>query len=115
MKRVIVDYSKLTKDILDLLVEKFPEGYDETDVISFTNAQGEVIDAVEVKTENTIYLVKVSKRLADRMESHDEDDIDLDLIDVPNIDIKVEDDEISDDEEEFEYDQPDVEDDEVEN
>ena len=109
MKRVIVDYAKLTNDILDLLVEKFQEGYEETDVILFTNAKGEIVDAVEVRTEDTIYLVKVSKRLAERMVSHEEEeDLELDLIDVPPVDIKVDDDDLPpDDEEEFEYDQPD--------
>lgn len=29
MKRIIVDYAKLTGDILNLLVEKFPDGYDD--------------------------------------------------------------------------------------
>jgi hypothetical protein len=74
MKRVIVDFKKLNKEILDLLVEKFPYGYEASDIIIFRNAQNEVIEAVEVKTEDTIYLVKVSKRLADTMENYDEDD-----------------------------------------
>ncbi len=74
MKRIIVDYQKLNNDILELLVEKFPDGYDETDIITFRNAQNEVIEAVEVKTEDTVYLVKVSKRLADTMENFDLDD-----------------------------------------
>jgi len=108
MKRVIVDYAKLTNDILDLLVEKFPEGYEDIDVISFTNAKGELIEAVELRTNDTIYLVKVSKRLADRMESHEVEDIDLvELIDVPHVDLKEVDDDLLDDEEEFEYDKPD--------
>jgi len=60
MKRVIVDYSKLTSDILDLLVDKFPTGYGYKDIITFKNAQGETIRAVEVTTEDTMYLVKIS-------------------------------------------------------
>ena len=76
MRRIIVDYSKLTGDILNLLVEKFPEGYYDTDIIRFRNAQNELIEAVEVRTENTIYLVKVSTKLASRMEKYDEEDID---------------------------------------
>jgi hypothetical protein len=76
MRRIIVDYAKLTGDILNLLVEKFPEGYYDTDIIRFRNAQNELIEAVEVKTENTIYLVKVSTKLASRMEKYDEEDID---------------------------------------
>lgn len=74
MKRVIVDYKKLNKEILEMLVEKYPNGYQPKDIIIFRNAQNEVIEAVEVKTEDTIYLVKVSKRLADTMENYDEDD-----------------------------------------
>ncbi|MBC7522951.1 MAG: DNA primase [Flavobacterium sp.] len=79
MKRVIVDYAKLTGDILNLLVDKFPEGYDDTDIIRFRNAQNELIEAVEVRTEDTIYLVKVSTKLASRMEKYDEED-DIDSV-----------------------------------
>jgi len=75
MKRVIVDYAKLTNEILTLLVEKFPDGYDDSDIIRFKNAKNETIEAVEVRTEDTIYLVKVSTKLADRIENYDEDDI----------------------------------------
>lgn len=74
MKRVIVEYAKLTNEILNLLVEKFPDGYDDSDIIRFKNAKNETIEAVEVKTEDTIYLVKVSMKLADRIENFDEDD-----------------------------------------
>ena len=74
MKRVIVDYAKLTHEILNLLVERFPDGYDDSNIIRFRNARNELIEAVEVKTEDTIYLVKVSTKLADRIENYDEDD-----------------------------------------
>lgn len=91
MKRIIVDYAKLTNEILTLLVEKFPDGYDDADVIQFTNAKGELIEAVEVRTEDTIYLVKVSTKLQDRIENFDEDDVDgissVDSINVKDLDI----------------------------
>lgn len=80
MRRVIVDYKKLNNDILDLLVTKYPDGYDEDDIITFKNALNEVIESVEVRTDDTIYLVKVSKRLVAAMEDHaDEDPDDDDL------------------------------------
>ena len=79
MRRIIVDYAKLTGDILNLLVERFPEGYDDSDIIRFRNAQNELIEAVEVKTEDTIYLVKVSTKLASRMEKYDEEE-DIDSV-----------------------------------
>lgn len=72
-KRVIVDYAKLTQDILDMLVTKYPHGYQDRDIIRFKNAQNETIEAVEVRTEDTIYLVKVSKRLANTMEEYEDD------------------------------------------
>jgi hypothetical protein len=74
LKRVIVDFKKLTPEILALLVEKYPEGYDEDHIITFRNAKNEIIDAVEVTTEDTKYLVKVSTKLAVTMENYDEDD-----------------------------------------
>ncbi|WMW78732.1 hypothetical protein RF683_04630 [Flavobacterium sp. 20NA77.7] len=74
MKRVIVDYAKLTNEILSLLVEKFPDGYDDSDIIRFKNAKNETVEAVEVRTIDTIYLVKVSTKLSDRIENYDEDD-----------------------------------------
>ncbi|UPQ79430.1 DNA primase [Flavobacterium azooxidireducens] len=78
MRRIIVDYAKLTNDILSMLVEKFPDGYEDNDIIRFRNAQNELIEAVEVRTEDTIYLVKVSKKLATRIENFEEDE-DLDV------------------------------------
>ena len=75
MKRVIVDYAKLTNEILTLLVERFPDGYDDSDIVRFKNAKNETVEAVEVRTEDTIYLVKVSTKLADRIENYDEDDV----------------------------------------
>lgn len=77
MKRIIVDYRKLTPEILSLLVEKYPDGYDDDHVITFKNARNELVEAVEVKTEETVYLVKVSSRLETTMANFDEDDYEV--------------------------------------
>ena len=74
LKRVIVDFKKLTPEILALLVEKYPDGYDDDQIISFRNQHNEIIEAVEVTTSDTKYLVKVSTKLAITMENYDEDD-----------------------------------------
>lgn len=79
MKRIIVDYKKLTPEILNLLVEKFPDGYGIRDIVHFTNHKGKYVDAVEVKTEDTVFLVKISDELVDSMESFDENPSDEDL------------------------------------
>lgn len=74
LKRVIVDFKKLSSAILDLLVIKYPDGFGDSDIISFKNQHNETIECVEVRTEDTIYLVKVSKRLVGAMEDFDGDD-----------------------------------------
>ncbi|KIA97249.1 MULTISPECIES: hypothetical protein [unclassified Flavobacterium] len=111
MKRVIVDYAKLTNEILNLLVDKFPDGYDDSDVIRFRNAKNELIEAVEVRTEDTIYLVKISTKLADRIENYDEDDeIDADVDTIEPIKgLDLDDDAADDDDDEDEnLDKPDL-------
>ena len=74
MRRVIVEYAKLTRDILDMLIDKYPDGYDYEDIISFKNAKGETVKAVELRTEDTVYLVKVSSKLENAMEEYAEDE-----------------------------------------
>ena len=73
-RRVIVDFKKLTPEILALLVEKYPDGYDDDNIIVFKNANNEIVEAVEVSTDDTKYLVKVSTKLQVTMENYDEDD-----------------------------------------
>ncbi|WP_426094520.1 DNA primase [Flavobacterium sp. DSR2-3-3] len=107
MKRVIVDYAKLTNEILNLLVDRFPDGYDDSNIISFRNAKNELIEAVEVRTDDTIYLVKVSTKLADRIENFEEDDeiiIDEVVEPIKGLDL---DDDIDDDDEDDAIDKPD--------
>jgi len=87
LKRIIVDYKKLTPEILNLLVEKFPDGYGIRDIVKFTNHKGQYIEAVEVSTEDTMYLVKISDELVDSMESHEEDEEDIVISDDLNIDV----------------------------
>ena len=101
MKRVIVNYTKLTHEILNLLVDKFPDGYDDSNIIRFRNAKNELIEAVEVKTEDTIYLVKVSTKLADRLENYDEDD---ELANEIELIIPMKEDDEDEDDEDEEYD-----------
>ncbi len=90
LKKVIVDFKKLNNKILDLLVVKYPDGYDDEDIITFRNAQNEIVECVEVKTEDTLYLVKVSKRLVTAMEDYnvDEDNVNNDDLDVNELEDK---------------------------
>ncbi|MEY4462470.1 MAG: hypothetical protein RLY98_1010 [Bacteroidota bacterium] len=107
MKRVIVDYAKLTNEILNLLVEKFPDGYDDSDIIRFKNAKNELVEAVEVRTDDTIYLVKVSTKLSDRIENYDEDDDILNVAVEPIKELELDEDESDEEAEEDNLDKPD--------
>ncbi|WP_422082373.1 hypothetical protein [Ulvibacterium sp.] len=83
LRRVIVDFKKLTPEVLKLLVDKYPDGYDDRNIITFKNAQGQRIEAVEVTAGNTKYLVKISAKLEYTMENYDEDDYEDFAVDDP--------------------------------
>jgi hypothetical protein len=74
LRKVIVDFKKLTPEVLKLTVETYPDGYGDNDIISFRNAHGERVEAVEVLTKDTKYLVKISEKLEYTMENYDESD-----------------------------------------
>lgn len=94
MTRTIIDFAKLTPEILGLLVEKYPEGYGAGDIFRFKTLKGDTIEALELKTEDANYLVKVSKKLEAVMDDYDEDDYedfdsdDPDAVQDPELDIE---------------------------
>jgi len=98
MKRIIIDYKKLTPEILSLLVQKYPDGYDDRDVLVFKNSKKQTVEAVEVKTKDTVYLVKISTRLEYTMtkfdvEDYEDEEMEMNFVDLPQ---KGEDDENED-------------------
>ena len=64
MRRIIIDHKKLTPDLAARLLEKYPNGYGDDDLIAFKTPSGEWVEAVELQTADALYLVKISKRLA---------------------------------------------------
>jgi hypothetical protein len=99
MKRIIVDFKKLTPEILSLLVEKYPDGYDDDNIIEFRNAQNQLIEAVEVRTEDTIYLVKVSSSLVNTMAAFDLEDYSDDQFNEPISEIPLDENDVDGEEE----------------
>lgn len=75
MRRLIVDYKKLQPEVLNLLVQKFPDGYGDNDIITFDNHRNETIEALEVKTNDAVYLVKVGTKLRYTMAAFKEEDL----------------------------------------
>ena len=72
MKRILIDYKKLSHEVAALLIETYPDGYGDEDIIRFRNAQGEYVEAVELKTEDTLYLVKISRSLSNFISNFDD-------------------------------------------
>jgi hypothetical protein len=64
MTRRLIDYRKLDHQLAELLIETYPYGYGDEDIISFKNIQGDYVEAVKIKTADTLYLVKISKSLS---------------------------------------------------
>ena len=71
MKRIIIDYKKLDRHAAALLIELYPHGYGDDDIIVLKKPNGELIEAVEVRTADTIYLVKISKSLSNFISNFD--------------------------------------------
>jgi len=76
MIRRIIDINKISDEVLALLVTKFPEGIDEDEIFSIQNKEGKIIRVVEVRDEQSIYLVKVSSKLGEVMEEFETDEDD---------------------------------------
>ncbi|MBT8321475.1 MAG: hypothetical protein KJO90_07385 [Eudoraea sp.] len=72
MRRILVDYKKLDQKAAALLIETYPYGYGDEDIIAYKNGQGELIQAVELRTEDILYLVKISKCLSNFIASFDD-------------------------------------------
>ncbi|MBS3915495.1 MAG: hypothetical protein KG003_13450 [Bacteroidetes bacterium] len=57
-RKVVTDYSKLSEDLLVVYEDTYPTGI-AGKTIRFPNAKGEIVTAVRLETDDTIYLVKV--------------------------------------------------------
>lgn len=68
-KRIIIDYKNVTAEILSLLTDRYPYGYDESDMISYKNAQGQTVQALPVETKDTKYLIKIGTAMEKRIEA----------------------------------------------
>src|SRR5690554_1633077 len=78
MKRVIKDFKAITDDVVALINEQYPYGYEDSQLVTFVNAKGEFVKALEVKSDEITYLIKLGTKLDehinDYMDSDDDDD-----------------------------------------
>jgi DNA-directed RNA polymerase subunit delta len=60
-KKAVTEYHKLSEELLKLYDETYPTGIAGR-TIRFPNSKGEIVTAVRLETDDTIYLVKVSAK-----------------------------------------------------
>jgi DNA-directed RNA polymerase subunit delta len=63
MKRIIKDYKNISQEHADLIAQFYPNGFENENLVSFTTPKGEFIKALEIRTEDTIYLFKIDKNM----------------------------------------------------
>jgi hypothetical protein len=74
MKRILIDHKKLDHVLAARLVDAYPNGYGDEDIVAFKNHKGEYIEAVELRTEDAMYLVKISQSLSHFIANFEESD-----------------------------------------
>lgn len=77
MKRIIVGFDKLTPEILNLFVKTYPDGYGDNDIIEFKNGTGETIQAVELKSTDTVYLIRIGKKMNQIIQEFEDEESEL--------------------------------------
>ncbi|MBM3400360.1 MAG: hypothetical protein FJY15_07355 [Bacteroidetes bacterium] len=73
-KKVVTDYSKLSEELLKLYDETYPTGI-AGNTIRFPNVKEEIVTAVRLETNDTIYLVKVSAKPKEVLTEEQMDDL----------------------------------------
>ncbi|MFM2316103.1 MAG: hypothetical protein RLZZ155_435 [Bacteroidota bacterium] len=95
MKRVIKDYNSITDEHAALIEAAYPNGFENENLVSFTTPKGAFIKALEIRTEDTIYLFKIDKNMKVDEEEGNDDGLAINDIDG----FKSDDDSADDDEE----------------
>lgn len=77
MKRIIKEFKSTPSHVLALITEQYPYGYDDTHLVNFMNSKGEYQHAIEVKTDDTVYLIKLDRHLDQHFDEflNDEDEV----------------------------------------
>lgn len=67
MLRKVIRPNQLDEKTTLQLLKTYPSGYGDRDVISFRNHKGKKVQAVELKTTDTVYLIKTNNDLGENL------------------------------------------------
>ena len=79
MNRVIINRMNLTQEIIEAINEQYPYGYSDDDMIIFRNSKNEIVKAIEIKINDTDYLIKMSKQMAIHLDQLNDDIEEIDI------------------------------------
>lgn len=74
MKRVIKDFKSISPEVMALINNQYPHGYEDNELVTFVNAKGEFIKALEVKTDEVVYLIKLDRKLDEHINDYQDSD-----------------------------------------
>lgn len=70
--RVIIDYEKLSDELVEQIKLVYPSGFSQH-LISFTNSKGESVSALRFETFEKIYLIRMTRQMAHQIIEEDSD------------------------------------------
>ncbi len=70
--RVVTSFEKISTDLQEQIKLEYPYGFSQY-LISFNNKDGERVSALRFETEEKIYLIKMTKNIAEQLIDDDED------------------------------------------
>lgn len=71
-KKLVISYSNLSPELLDLVKKKYPTGY-LNHVIKVTKPNNDFFYAITLDTEDTSYLIKVNVKIDTKPKDDDDD------------------------------------------
>lgn len=72
MKRIFKDYRNITDKHMPLIREKYPKGFSDSDITSIKTSDGDYLDALEIPTLKSLYLIRVNHDLLSLIDDFNE-------------------------------------------
>jgi len=72
MKRIFKDYRNITDKHMLLIREKYPKGFSDFDITSIKTSDGDYLDALEIPTLKSLYLIRVNHDLLSLIDDFNE-------------------------------------------
>lgn len=79
MKRVIKNYTNIEPTHIALIAAAFPEGFSDEDLQLLSMPDGRYLRALEVRTDETIYLFRIDEEMLEVLEEATDDDFSVDI------------------------------------